>query len=96
MRREGVDESRIAPEDRDLAYTSFVVNLGTRKVYIQSAFRIDDAEKRRQEILPLLKSGDFFKKIVVTAGSARPYMDENGIQYVGIIPFLLDESSIEW
>lgn len=91
-----MDESRIAPEDRDLAYTSFVVNLGTRKVYIQSAFRIDDAEKRRQEILPLLKSGDFFKKIVVTAGSARPYMDENGIQYVGIIPFLLDESSIEW
>ena len=74
----------------------FVVNLGTKKVYIQSAFRIDDEEKRRQEILPLIKSGDFFKKIVVTSGSARPHMDENGIQYVGIIPFLLDENSIEW
>ena len=74
----------------------FVVNLGMRKVYIQSAFRIDDAEKRRQEILPLLKSGDVFKKIVVTSGSDRPHMDDSGIQYVGIIPFLLDESSIEW
>ncbi len=40
----------------------FVVNLGTKKVYIQSAFRIDDEEKRRQEVLPLLKSGDFFKR----------------------------------
>ena len=73
----------------------FVVNLGTKKVYIQSAFRIDDEEKRRQEVLPLLKSGDFFKKIVVTSGSARPHMDDNGIQYEGIIPFLLDENSIE-
>ena len=73
----------------------FVVNLGTKKVYIQSAFQINDEEKRRQEILPLLKSGDFFKKIVVTSGSAKPHMDDNGIQYVGIIPFLLDENSIE-
>ena len=74
----------------------FVVNLGTKKVYIQSAFRIDDEEKRRQEILPLLKSGDFFKKIVITSGSARPHMDDNGILYAGVIPFLLDENSIEW
>ena len=74
----------------------FVVNLGIKKVYIQSAFRIDDEEKRRQEILPLLKSGDFFKKIVVTSGSTRLHMDDSGIQYVGIIPFLLDENSIEW
>ena len=74
----------------------FVVNMGTKKVYIQSAFRIDEEEKRRQEILPLLKSGDFFKKIVVVSGSEKPHMDDNGILYVGIIPFLLDEDSIEW
>ena len=74
----------------------FVVNLGMKKIYIQSAFRIDNEEKRRQEILPLLKSGDFFKKIVVTSGSAKPHVDENGIMYVGIIPFLLDENSIDW
>ena len=74
----------------------FVVNLGMKKVYIQSAFRIDEEEKHRQEILPLLKSGDFFKKIVVTSGNSKPHMDDNGILYVGIIPFLLDNNSLEW
>lgn len=73
----------------------FVVNMGTKKVYIQSAFSIADAEKKKQEITPLLKSGDFFKKIVVTAGNSKPHMDENGINYIGIIPFLLDPDSVE-
>lgn len=73
----------------------FVVNMGMKKVYIQSAFSIADAEKKKQEITPLLKSGDFFKKIVVTAGNSKPYMDENGICYIGIIPFLLNPNSID-
>lgn len=74
----------------------FVVNMGMKKVYIQSAFRIDNEEKRRQEITPLLKSGDFFKKIVVTSGSARPHTDDNGILYTGVIPFLLNGDSLNW
>ena len=74
----------------------FIVNMGMRKVYIQSAFRIDDPEKRRQELLPLLRSGDFFKKMVVTAGNAKPHLDENGILHTGVIPFLLDPKSLEW
>ena len=28
----------------------FIVNFGTRKVYVQSAFRIADSEKREQEV----------------------------------------------
>ena len=74
----------------------FVVNDGSKRVYIQSAFSIADEAKRRQEILPLLRSGDFFKKIVVTAGSTKPHMDDDGILYAGIIPFLLDGDSLNW
>ena len=73
----------------------FVVNLGDRKMYIQSAFSIADEQKRMQEIKPLLKSGDFFKKIVIVGGSQKARMDENGIMYIGIIPFLLDDQSLE-
>ncbi|MBR4474947.1 MAG: ATP-binding protein [Oscillospiraceae bacterium] len=73
----------------------FVVNMGMKKVYIQSAFSIADEEKKKQEIIPLLRSGDFFKKIVVTAGNSKPHMDENGICYTGIIPFLLNPDSID-
>lgn len=73
---------------------NFVVNMGMKKVYIQSAFRVDDPEKRKQEITPLLKSGDFFKKILVTSGNSKPHMDDHGILYMGVIPFLLDEQSL--
>ena len=72
----------------------FVVNRGADKLYIQSALNIDDPVKREQEIAPLLKSGDFFRKVVVVGGSALPHVDEKGIPYVGIIPFLLDETII--
>ena len=72
----------------------FVVNRGADKLYIQSAMSVDDPDKRKQEIAPLLKSGDFFRKIVVTGGSALPHADDHGITYVGIIPFLLDKTII--
>ena len=73
----------------------FVVNLGLKKVYVQSAFRIPDEEKRLQETAAFRRSGDFFRKIVVTSGARRPLSDENGVVYVGVIPFLLDPALLE-
>lgn len=73
----------------------FVVNMGFNKIYIQSAFSIDDEEKKKQEIRPLMNSGDFFKKIVVVNGNQKRSTDENGITYIGVIPFLLDKGSLE-
>ena len=70
----------------------FVVNLGSKKLYIQSALSVETAEKREQETLSLRKSGDFFRKIVVVGGMKRLTRDESGIEYVGVIPFLLDKS----
>ena len=69
----------------------FIVNTGMQKVYIQSAFSISDGEKFAQETLPLRKSGDFFRKVVVTSGYAEPRAGKDGIVTVGILPFLLDE-----
>ena len=66
-----------------------------KKVYVQSAFRIPDEEKKAQETMSFRKSGDFFRKIVVMAGTRRPMVDENGIVYVGVIPFLLDPALLE-
>ena len=48
--------------------------------------------KREQETLSLRKSGDFFKKIVVTAANAPAFEGLDGITYIGIIPFLLDRA----
>lgn len=72
----------------------FVVNTGREKVYIQSALNVDTVEKRSQETFSLKNSGDFFRKIVIVDGNAKPWTDENGIMYMGVIPFLLEENLI--
>ena len=72
----------------------FVVNTGHEKVYIQSALNIDTETKKNQETFSLRNSGDFFRKIVIIDGNAKAWTDEDGIKYVGVIPFLLGDSDI--
>ena len=73
----------------------FVVNRGNDRIYIQSALRLDDEAKEQQETRPLRKTGDFFKKIVVTEGYGEPFADTDGIIRIGVIPFMLDESFLK-
>ena len=40
-----------------------------------------------QETFSLRNSGDFFRKIVIVDGNAKPWTDEDGIMYMGVIPF---------
>lgn len=70
----------------------FVVNKGDDRYYIQSALSVADPEKKEQEIASLIRIPDSFKKIVVVKDYIQPWTDENGIQYVGVEDFLLDES----
>jgi hypothetical protein len=72
----------------------FIVNMGREKVYIQSALNVDTETKKNQETFSLKNSGDFFRKIVIVDGNAKPWTDENGIIYVGVIPFLLGSIAI--
>lgn len=69
----------------------FVVNRGCDRYYIQSALNIADPEKKNQEIQSLLRIPDSFRKIVVVREYLNPWRDENGIQYVGVEQFLLNE-----
>ena len=70
----------------------FVVNTGFEKLYIQSALEIPDDGKLSQETFSLRKTRDSFRKLVVVGGDQPLYTDNNGISFVGIIPFLLDKS----
>ena len=72
----------------------FVVNRGDERYYIQSALSVDNPDKREQEIASLIRIPDSFRKIVVVKDYIKPWRDENGIQYVGIEDFLLDEELI--
>lgn len=80
---------------RHFLEVDFVCNLGSSRVYIQSAYSIPDEEKREQEIRSLKKIDDSFKKIIVTRDTVRPWYDENGILTVSIYDFLLDRTILE-
>ncbi len=94
----GVVEQNIKTDDgknaRKQLEVDFIVNRGDERCYIQSALSIDDADKQLQEITPLLRIPDSFKKLVVVKDYIKPYRDRYGIQYVGIEDFLLDEGFI--
>ena len=69
----------------------FVVNMGNNRVYIQSALNVDTPEKKAQETMSLRNTGDFYRRIVIVDGNRKPWIDD-GITYIGVIPFLLDTS----
>ena len=70
----------------------FVVNMGMKKCYVQSAFAMPDSTKREQEIRPFAKIPDSFSRIVVVKDDIKPWIDENGIMTVGLLDFLMDDN----
>ena len=73
----------------------FVVNQGGKRFYIQSALSIADPDKKKQEIESLKRIPDSFSKMVVVRDYLKPWQDENGITYVGIEQFLLNEELLK-
>ena len=73
----------------------FVCNLGSRRYYIQSAYRMESEEKIKQERTSLEKVDDSFKKIIVLGEECPITRDEKGITTIGIYDFLLKENSLE-
>ena len=73
----------------------FVVNQGGKRFYVQSALSIADPGKKEQEIESLKRIPDSFSKIVVVRDYLKPWQDENGITYVGIEQFLLNEDILK-
>lgn len=69
----------------------FVCNRGNDRFYIQSAYVLPNIEKIEQETRGLNRIKDSFKKIVIVKDNIVPRNDENGILYVGIEEFLLND-----
>ena len=88
-----VELSRIIDGKRKMSQyeIDFVVTVGNNKRYIQSALHVDTPEKKAQETFSLKNTGDFFRKIIVVDGNSKIWTDEDGIIYIGVIPFLLED-----
>lgn len=72
----------------------FVVNDGDRRIYIQSAFRMDTEAKTTSELDSLLLTKDFFKKIVIRMDITRNFYDNDGIFHLNFIDFLLERTEL--
>lgn len=73
----------------------FIVNKGSKKYYIQSALNVSDPSKLETELRPLKNTKDFFKKIIISKTSMKPWTDEEGILHLGLYEFLLNENALE-
>ena len=73
----------------------FVVKCGPKKYYIQSALNVSDPAKMETELRPLKNTKDFFKKIIISKSSMKPWTDDYGILHLGLYEFLLNENSLE-
>lgn len=73
----------------------FIARKGSKMYYLQSALNMDDPDKERLEIRPFKSIDDSFKKIMVSKSYGKSWTDEKGILRIGLIDFLLDESSLD-
>lgn len=73
----------------------FVCNLGSRRYYIQSVYKMPDEEKFEQEEASLRHIDDSFKKIIVVGEEMPILHTEAGTTIMSIYDFLLKENSLE-
>ncbi|ADY11996.1 ATP-binding protein [Sphaerochaeta globosa] len=95
----GVVETSITTDEGKKIRTQheidFVASKGSQRYYLQSAFSLATEEKRQQEILSLIRVPDSFRKIVIIKDRIVPKHDDQGILYLGIEQFLLEEASMD-
>ncbi|MCH5345498.1 MAG: ATP-binding protein [Muribaculaceae bacterium] len=91
IQRKTADDKR----ERVNLEVDFVCNLGSRRYYIQSAYRMPSEEKFNQEEASLRKIDDSFKKIIIVGEEMPVIRTEAGTTIMSIYDFLLKENSLE-
>ena len=66
----------------------FVCNKGYSRVYIQSAYKLQNEDKYRQEINSLTRLSDGFRRVVISGMLEPTHMDDKGIYFVNVYDFL--------
>lgn len=72
----------------------FVVNLGNRRYYIQSAYNIPTEEKMAQEQASLLSINDAFRKIIIVNQPIMSGYNEQGILMLSLQDFLMSPEKV--
>lgn len=89
------DRNANGNSERKKLEIDFVVNKGSQRYYIQSAFALPNQEKKEQERRPLIKIADSFKKIIIVKENIIPRRDDYGILTIGLKDFLMNTDSLD-
>jgi len=73
----------------------FVCNLGSKRIYIQSAYALPSVEKEEQEKKSLISINDMFKKVIIVKDGKSHY-NEDGIYILNLFDFLLNTNSLDY
>ncbi|MBR5718431.1 MAG: ATP-binding protein [Clostridia bacterium] len=84
------NETKEGKQVRTPREIDFIASKGGKKVYIQSAYAMENPAKIDTEMKPFSLTGDSFPKIIVRHDVRKRWYDDNGVLNVGIIDFLLD------
>ena len=90
-----ITETSAGKKTKKQCEIDFILNQGAKKYYIQSALSVSEQSKLETELRPLKNTKDFFKKILISKTSMKPWTDEDGILRLGLYEFLLNENSLE-
>lgn len=87
----GVVEIRDGDKRKQLE-VDFICNEGNRKYYIQVCLGLETREKTIQEEKSLININDNFKKIIVVKDDIKSWVNEEGIEIIGLKEFLLNKN----
>lgn len=90
-----ITKDKEVKQQRSQLEVDFLCNLGSKRYYIQSAWRMESDEKIKHEHALLLNVDDSFKKIIIIGEESPVIRDESGIITIGIYDFLLKDNSLE-
>ncbi len=73
----------------------FIAEKFDKVIYIQSAMLIQDEEKMNQELRPLKRVRNAYKKVLITKYDGSGTYDEDGILHLNFFDFLLNANSLD-
>ena len=73
----------------------FVCNQGSKRIYVQSAYRLPTEAKQNQELFSLTKADDSFKKVVIVGEVQLVHRNDKGIVTMSLRDFLMDKDALD-
>ena len=91
-----LNERKDGKNVRVMKEVDFVVSTaGSRRYYIQSAYKMETEGKKENELKVFTAIKDSFRKIIIEKDVLIPWYDDYGVLHIDVEQFLLDESAMD-